>query len=131
MPAELSPSNPILAVLPSAARTANTNSATFTQTGYKGIRVWLTVTVASGTGGLKVLLRQRNPIDGSTYEVNAGGALVTSAVTRMYDFYPSAGAAAGFVQESLGRALSQQFDIQVTHGDASSYTYSVQVELAP
>ena len=128
---EINSSNPILAVLSSAARTATNNSATFTQTGYRGIRIWLTVTVASGTAGLKVPLRQKNLIDGNMYEVNAGGSLVTTAVTRVYDFFPNVGAAAGSVQESLGRALSQQFDIQLTHRDATSYTYSVQAELLP
>jgi hypothetical protein len=62
---KINTSNPIVAVLPSAARTATNNSAPFTQTGYRGIRIWLKVTVASGTGGLKVLLRQLNPIDGT------------------------------------------------------------------
>jgi hypothetical protein len=123
--------NPLITVLPSAARTANTSSATFTQSGYRGIRIWLTVTVASGTGGLKVFLRQKNPIDGNMYEVNAGGALVTTAVTRVYDIAPSVGAASGFIQESLGRQLGQTWDVLVTHGDATSYTYSVAVEMLP
>jgi hypothetical protein len=63
--------------------------------------------------------------------VNAGGALVTTAVTRVHEFFPNIGAAAGFVQESLGRQLGQQFDIQVTHGDASSYNYELRAELLP
>ncbi|MCX6587084.1 MAG: hypothetical protein NTX13_10965 [Acidobacteria bacterium] len=126
---EISPANPSLVLLASAARTASTASPQFSQSGYKGIRIWLTVTVASGTGGLRVLLRMKNPIDGAMQEINAGGTNVTTTVTRIYDFYPNIGAAAGFVQESLGRQLGQQFDIQVVHADASSYTYSVQAEL--
>lgn len=93
--------------------------------------MWLTVTVASGTGGLRVFLRMKNPLDGSMVEVNAGGAPVTSAVTRIYEFYPHAGAASGFIQESLGRALGKEFDVLVTHGDASNYTYEVKAELLP
>jgi hypothetical protein len=123
--------NPLITVLPSAARTANANSATFTQQGYKGIRIWLTISVASGTGGLQVVLRQKNPIDGAMVEINSGGTAITTAVTRVYDLFPGAGAAAGFVQESLGRQLGQVFDVQVKHGDASSYTYEVRVELLP
>lgn len=131
MPIELSPSNPVAVALPSAARTALTASAQQKQQGYTGIRIWLTVTAASGTGGLTVLLRAVNPLNGAKVEVNAGGALITTTVTRIYEFYPGAGGAAGFVQEALARRLPQDFDIAVNHGDASSYTYSVAYELLP
>jgi NADPH-dependent curcumin reductase CurA len=128
---ELSPSVPIGIALASAARTALTASAQLKQTGYTGIRIWLTVTAASGTGGLTVLLRAVNPINGAKVEINAGGAAITTAITRIYEFYPGVGGAAGFVQEALARRLPQDFDIAVNHADGSSYTYSVMYELLP
>lgn len=121
-------------LLASAARTATTATALIENPGARGIRLFLNVTAAPGVpgaGGLKVLVRARDPISGTKAEINAGGALITTAVFRMYEVYLNAGAAAGFIQEAVSRQLPAEFDVAVTHDDAQSYTYSLSAELLP
>ncbi len=117
--------------LASAARTETTASGVFKNPGYRGIRVYLSVTAASGTGGLTVIVRAVEPVSGAKVDLNAGGAAVTTAVKRMYEVYPSAAAASGFVQDAISRQLPGEFDVVVSHGDATSYTYSLAFEFLP
>lgn len=129
-----SPDPATIVVLASAARTATTTTATFNQKGYRGLRLYLNVTVAPGTpgaGGLKVIVRTKEPVSSTMLDLNTGGALVTTAVTRLYEVYPGAAAASGFVQDAISRQLPTDFDIRVTHDDAQSYTYSLAYELLP
>ena len=59
----------------------------------------------------------------------AGGAAQTATGIYVYEMMPNNSVAAGNVIETAGRALPCVWDIQVTHGDSSSYTYSVGVEV--
>jgi len=58
---------------------------------------------------------------------------ITATGLRIYHFGPGVGplANAGLGGSAAGVYVGSQFQIQVIHGDASSYTYSVSYELIP
>jgi hypothetical protein len=120
-------------LLPSAARTATTTSAIQKDAGQQCIRVYLNITVSvAGTGGLKVFVRGYDLTSGVPAQMNTGGAAaITATGIYVYELMPNASAAAGDVLETVGRVLPCVWDVQVTHGDGSSYTYSVGVEVMP
>ena len=82
--------------LASAARTANTTSSTLTNYNCRGVKLWLNVTAASGTGGLTLYLQGKDPISGNwTYDSGAGGQpTVTTTGVWGYEFGPGASAGA-------------------------------------
>jgi len=119
-------------LLTSAARTATTACALQTDKSQQALRVYLNITAASGTGGLKVLIRGYDKVSGNAAQLNGGGAAAIVATgTYVYEMMPSAGTAVGGVLETVSRLLPVQWDVQVTHGDASSYTYSVSCDVLP
>lgn len=118
-------------LLASAARTATTASAAFVETQHTCIRVYLNITVASGTGGLQPQIRGYDKVSGSPVAVTVGGTAIVATGLYVYEMMPSANVAAGQVKESVGRYLPYKWDVNVVHGDASSYTYSLSCELIP
>ena len=112
--------------LASAARTATTSSADITNYNGRGVMVFLNVTAASGTGGLTLTIQAKDPVSGNYFNLNANPSAVTSTGNgTVYIVYPSTLTAAGNVTQSTQAVLPRTFRITVTHGDASSYTYSV------
>lgn len=119
--------------LASAARTTTTITTDIVCSGYRGIIVYLDVTAASGTGGLTLRLFGVNPI---TSTVATSASVTTAATTtgmRIYHFGPGVAAVNGasVAWGAAGVQLGAEFQIQVLHGDASSYTYAVHYELIP
>jgi hypothetical protein len=61
--------------------------------------------------------------------LNAAPAAIVATGVFAYDFYPgSNGVAHGGVQQSTDTVVPRTFAVLVTHGDATSYTYSVSIE---
>jgi hypothetical protein len=118
-------------LLPSAARTATTTSAISKDAGQQCIRVYLSITAASGSGGLTVFIRGYDLASGVAAKMNAGAAAILATGIYVYELMPNDAAAVGDVKETVGRPLPCAWDVQVTHGDSSSYTYSVGVEVFP
>ena len=118
-------------LLASAQRAATQTSGTIRNAGYRGVRVYLRISAASGTGGLKVILKGVDPVSGQTVDLNTGGTAKTATGTFAYEVYPNAAAAAGNVADAVSRQLPAEFKIEVNHGDASNYTYSASMELLP
>jgi len=116
-------------LLASAARTATVASDAINGRRFRGIRVYLDVTAASGTGGLQVKVRAA--LGAKRADLNSGGSAITGTGLKVYEVYPDAAAAANGVYEAVSRQLPSEFDIQVVAGDGSSYTYSVDYELLP
>lgn len=117
-------------LLASAARTATVASAKQTDAREQYARVYLNVTVASGSGGLTPTFRGYDKL-GNAVALSTGGAAVTATGTYVYEMMQSAATAAGNVKETVGRILPCVWDVQITHGDASGYTYSVSAEVFP
>ena len=120
-------------LLPSAARTATTASPLQKDASQQFLRVYLNVTAASGTGGLKVFVRGYDLVSGLPAAMNAGGAGVTGVGLYVFELMPN-GTVAGLppgIIECVGRILPCVWDVQVFAGDATSYTYSLGVEVFP
>lgn len=118
-------------LLASAARTASTASAQQNDASQQYIRLYLNVTVASGAGGLQPQIRGYDKVSGSAVAISVGGAAIIATGLYVYELMPSPNVAAGAVKESLGRTLPCQWDVNVVHGDGSSYTYSLSCEVLP
>lgn len=118
-------------LLPSAARTATTTSAQARMAKrHTGAIVYMNVSAASGTGGVKAQLRCYDTL-GNPYAMHGGGTAKTATGKYAYIVYPGGAAAAGDIMDVSNVPMGEQFDVLVTHGDGSSYTYSVDVELIP
>lgn len=119
--------------LASAARTASTLSANISTRGARGIIVYLNVTAASGTGGLTPRLFGVDPLSSNVATSATASSAVTTVGLRVYHFGPGCGGAnAGTAAwGSVGVMLGALAAVQVLHGDASSYTYSLSYELIP
>lgn len=120
--------NQAVTLLASAARTATTASAAQTNLSGSAATAILNVTVASGTGGLKLQFQEQDPVSGNWVSVNTAPAAITATGTFLYQI--GAGVGAGSSPNSNASqfctlALSTPWRVQVTAGDSSSYTYSV------
>jgi hypothetical protein len=114
--------------LASSARTATTQSSDIDTTGYRAALFFLNITAASGTGGLQFTLRGKDPVTG--YYVWLGRSTVNTTTTTTLAFCAGLGVGgiSGVVAGAggnIGVPLPETIRIEVTHGDASSYTYSV------
>ena len=124
-------------LLAMAARTATVASSKMIDRVQQFCRLYINVTAASGTGGLTVQLRGYDPVSlepGNTPVpalLNAGGGAITATGIYVIEFMESSVAASGNVKETVPRMLPCTWDVQVTAGDSSSYTYSVSAEVFP
>lgn len=124
--------NTVVNALASAARTATTASATQTNYNARGIHVMLTVTVASGTGGLQVYIN--GLLNAVPYNLTAAPTAITATGSYIYELYPGASAAAvgALSQQVVQRtaaSLPRSFQINVVHNNATSYTYQLDYAL--
>lgn len=114
--------------LPLAARTAGASISNLSGLGFRGVRAYLDITAASGTGGLMVLFRAIGP-RATTAALNTGGAAQTTTGLKIYELYLNAAAAAAGVVDAASRRLPKLFEVAVTADDGSSYTYQLDLEL--
>lgn len=116
-------------LLASGERSVNTSSANIVNYNAKGIIVFLNTTIASGTGGIKVLILGIDPITGKTIQLNADPTALVGVGVYGYILYPGSsittGAGQYFVVQNTLSVLPRTFKINVSHGDATNYTYSV------
>ncbi len=112
-------------LLASAARTASTDSAVQTNHNARGILLTLDVTAVSGTGGLTVRVHSVDPVTGKQTTVMLANAARTAVQTVSYLLYPGAATAQGDLVQVNSVALPRKFVVRVSHGDGSSYTYSL------
>jgi hypothetical protein len=112
-------------LLASAARTSTTVSPTQTNYNARGVQVVLRVTSVSGTGGLQVSIQGQDSASSAWYMLNALPSAVTSTGTYVYELYPGIGSASGQITQRTSGTLPRTWNAVVTHGDSSSYTYSL------
>jgi hypothetical protein len=119
--------------LASAARTATTMTADITTNGYRGIVVYLGVSAASGTGGLTLRIRGKDPVTGNYFSLTQDSATrtTTGSWTMSMGAGASAPSGAALTGSVTGFFLPDTIRLEVAHGDASSYTYSVGYCLVP
>lgn len=116
-------------LLPSAARTTQTTTATQTNAGHRGIILYMNVTAASGTGGLTPSLLFVDSLSGATVQATLGTAK-TATGCFAYTIYPASGLAANN-GAAVASPLPSQWQIKIGVGDSSSYTYSLSADLLP
>lgn len=112
-------------LLASAARTAGVVTANVTNHNACGVHVALRVTVASGTGGLQVLIQGYDALSATAYTLNAFPTAITATGIYTYELYPGIGAVTGSVVQRTSATLPRTWLCQMLAGDASSYTYSL------
>ena len=105
--------------------------------GFRGLITYLDVTAASGTGGLRVGLVYCDPINSSERLLLVASNPVTTTGLTQIVWGEGCGAGAGVSlnaaagQGYVGIMLPKNFKVLVTHGDASSYTYALNLEFVP
>jgi hypothetical protein len=124
---ELSQAKTTGTALASAARTVTTSSTDILTGGARAILVYYDITAVSGTGGLILTIKGLNPTSG-TYFVGPAGATRTTvgAWTHSQGLGISSGGVVTNGNNSyVGFPLPDTIRLEVSHADASSYTYSV------
>lgn len=118
--------------LESAARTATTQTADIDALGASSILVYLNISAASGTGGLSVGVRGKDPVSGNYASLGTSSTYTTTGI-RVFAFGRGVGAYTNmnFVWGGIGVPIPDTLRIEIAHADASSYTYSVGYCLVP
>jgi hypothetical protein len=118
-----------LTLLSSAARTATTTSADQLNPSARGAQVVLNVTANASAAGIQLQIQGKDPVSGNYYNLTAAPTAVTGTGNFIYELYPGIGAASGDVTQRTSASLPSTFRVKITHGDASSVTYSVGASL--
>ena len=125
--------NQDLILLPSATRTALTQSAVQTNRNARGVLIYMSVTAASGTGGLTINIEAVDPASGSVEFLNSSPAAITAITGNLaiYLLYPGASSTnAGInVHQVTSGILPATWRVRVTPGDSTNYTYSIGASL--
>lgn len=119
-----------LNLLDSAARTSNTSSGVQANPEHRGVILLLDVTAASGTGGLIPQIRFHDPITAASKIVWGIPQPILATGTYVYVHYPGVSLShSNAVQYVVPLPLAAFWSVIVTHGDGSSYTYSLSAYL--
>lgn len=118
------------ALLQSAARTTSYQSPILEADTEAGVMVFVDVTSVPGSGGLTVRINAHDQVSGNAVALNTAPTAISSTGTYSYALYPF-GAISGNVTQATSAYLPRLFSISVTHGDSSSYTYSLGYCLLP
>ena len=113
--------NEELTLLASAARTADVNSADFTNYNAKGLHVILNVSALAATPSIVPFIQGKDPISGTYYDILEGLPITTTGI-NIIKVYPGISAV---VNVSASDLLPRTYRVRVEHGDADSITYSV------
>ena len=122
----------VTALVTSAARTSTNQSAGVSNTtGAIGVIVYMRITAASGTGGVRFEMQAQDPIGGSVWDNWPGGISNTTATGNyVLVVYPAAlTVGSTMVKSAQAMVLPNTWRLNVIHGDASSYTYAISYQL--
>ena len=116
-------------LLASAARTSAAFAPNQTNYNARGVVVFLSVTAASGTGGLSIHIVLVDPVSGNSVYTAPNPTAVVATGLYAYMLYPSASGTANTggasVVQWVSSALTRTWTAWVGAGDTSSYTYSL------
>lgn len=108
-------------ILASAARTATTNSADFTNFNHKGGHFIIDISAITATPSITVIIQGKDPVSSNYYDILVSDALVAVG-TNTLKVYPGIGQIAN---QAASDILPRTFRVSVTHADADSITYSI------
>lgn len=120
-----------IVLLSSAARTATTTTSPQQNLKARGVLLVLNVTIASGAGGLTLRIQYKDPVSGNWGNLNSAPTTITAAAQLLYVLYPGVTATNGNAQQVVSFPLPRDWRVSITHGDGSSYTYSLAAVLLP
>ena len=115
-------------LIASSAYTSTQTGLTFDVPPGGNLLVWLVCTAASGTGGLTLKIEIQDPTSLVWLNIGQDSAARTSVLNLGFAVGPGAGNSGTLTNSSF---VTKQFPVAgkcrvtVSHGDASSYTYSV------
>ena len=117
-------------ILGGDARTVTTTSGNFVNYTGRGVVITLNVTIASGTGGLQLLIETIGGTSGTFGQINATPPAILATGLYWYAIYPGASGSGGArVQQLTNFVLANTYRVTVQHVNATSYTYSVSSNL--
>lgn len=119
--------NPVITILPSAARTTSQDSGNLdNKVNGRGVRVVVDVTATPGSApSLVVTVQGRDPLSGKVYTLLASAA-ITAVGTTVLTVYPGLTAAANVTANNV---LPAVWKVIVTAGNSNAATYSVGAEI--
>jgi hypothetical protein len=124
-------------LLASAARTATTSTSNISVGNCSAVMLYLNVSAASGTGGLKLRINCIDQISGNSVGAYSANSAILAVGQVMMVFGKGLGninnvTAAGVgATATIGIPVPAAFRVDVIHGDSSSYTYSLNYETVP
>jgi len=112
-------------VLPSAARTATTNSDDMRNARHKGVRVHINVTAADATPSVVFKIQGKDNLTGDYFDM-----LASAAVTATGDTYlrVSPGIAVT-ANQTANEQLPSWWRVVATHADADALTYEITADM--
>ncbi len=113
--------NTDITVLASAARTATTNSADFTNYNGRGVQVIIDVTVDGAGASVVFAVEMKDPVSGDYVPILTSAA-VDATGERKLTVYPGATESANLIS---GQPMPRTWRVSATHADGDSITYSV------
>lgn len=115
-------------VFGSATRTSTATSSDLTNYNHRGIYILLNVTSASGTGGLQIRVMAKNSNSVVYTQINTLPTAITAAGSYVVQVYPSIDNVNSNITQTISQTIPRTFRLDVVHGDASNYTYSLSVD---
>jgi hypothetical protein len=116
-----------MTLLPSAARTATTNSGDLKNHQHRGVHVVIDAAAAAATPSVVFTVQGKCPLSGQYYTILASAA-VTGVSTTVLRVFPGATAAANLTANDC---VPENWRVLATAADADSLTYSVSACLLP
>ena len=122
---DLALNNTTETILSSAARTATTSSADFTNLNARGGHFFVDVTAVTATPSIVVNIQGKDPVTDTYYNILVATA-ITATGTAVLKVYPNGTAIAGGAASDV---LPRTYRVSVTHADTDSITYSIGASL--
>lgn len=118
-------SNYLKRLMPSAARTATTNSGDQRNGKHRGVRVHINATAKADTPSVVFTIQGKDNLTGDYYTILASAA-VTDVGDTFLLVYPGVAAAAN---AAVSQVLPPHWRVLCTAADADSLTYEITAEL--
>lgn len=112
-------------MISSGKRTSSAISSLITNYNARGLLLYLDVTQASGTGGLKLIVRGKDPTTGTMKDLYSTTTAVTAVGSAVYAVAPAISFTGSRILQTFNGLLPRVFDVYVLAGDSSEYTYTL------
>lgn len=118
----------VVSLYPSQARTATPTAYSLHSRGALGLAVNIVSTAATATPSVVVTIQGYNPLTATWYTLLTSAAITDGSTTRRLVVYPTVTEAANL---AVATTIPETVRVVMTHGDADSITYSVDLDWMP